>query len=185
MRKPPDLIGKKFGRLEVLRSVLSFVPSKKCNQTKWICRCNCDGRETHPIATTNLVNGRTLSCGCLQIEAASKTGQERNRIIDLSGERFGRLLVISLIPKELTLELFGNRGAAWWCICDCDGKVIPALSDYLRRGIKQSCGCFRAECSSERIHERMVAKWKEMYEFSKQLNLDLGSLTIGDKDDKN
>lgn len=56
----------------------------------WKCRCDC-GNEIL-VTSTNLKNNHTKSCGCLQKEAASKTG--KNNLIDLTGRNFGILTVI-------------------------------------------------------------------------------------------
>ena len=55
--------------------------------------------------------------------------------IDLVGERFGRLLVISR-NYEAQTEYFKNTGcnkAFWNCICDC-GNNFVASSNGLRYG---------------------------------------------------
>ena len=58
-------------------------------------------------------------------------------LIDMSGQRFGRLEVLH---REGNLE----RQAAWVCRCDC-GAIVRIRGSYLRRGINRSCGCFRRE----------------------------------------
>lgn len=57
-------------------------------------------------------------------------------IIDLTGQRFSRLVVISL-------DGVGVSGARWLCQCDCGNSTV-VLSGNLRRGTSaatQSCGC--------------------------------------------
>lgn len=60
-----------------------------------------------------------------------------SKLIDLTGQRFGRLTVIKKIPSY-------NTNARWLCRCDC-GKETAVLGTTLRRGESQSCGCFRAD----------------------------------------
>lgn len=57
--------------------------------------------------------------------------------LNLINERFGRLVVIA--PAE-------NKGkrTQWLCKCDCGNEKI-ALTDSLRSGNLQSCGCLRTE----------------------------------------
>lgn len=57
--------------------------------------------------------------------------------IDLTNQRFGRLVVIEPAPNKR------NR-TQWKCICDC-GKEYIALTESLRAGTLQSCGCLRTE----------------------------------------
>lgn len=60
------------------------------------------------------------------------------KFIDLTNNKFGRLLVIERVWA-------GNSGQALWkCSCDC-GKETNILGDNLRRGKQISCGCYLAE----------------------------------------
>ena len=64
--------------------------------------------------------------------------------IDLTGQRFNRLSVISRAGTD-------KRGEARWeCLCDCGNKTV-VLGSHLRRGETQSCGCFAKERSRETI----------------------------------
>lgn len=56
--------------------------------------------------------------------------------IDLTGQRFGKLVVIAEASKE---QRSGGR-VSWICQCDC-GKQKITTSDRLRRGIVTHCGC--------------------------------------------
>lgn len=61
------------------------------------------------------------------------------RLIDLTGQRFGRLTVIEKVPPKT-----GSTNARWRCKCDC-GNETTVLSTTLRRGESTSCGCYRKE----------------------------------------
>lgn len=60
-------------------------------------------------------------------------------VIDLTGERFGRLTVIRRCENKN-----GGRFPAWTCKCDC-GKTVDVLGCNLRTGNTQSCGCYSIE----------------------------------------
>lgn len=64
------------------------------------------------------------------------------RFIDLTGKRFGKLLVLERYG-------YGARGAqiTWKCRCDC-GVEIVTQGSHLRNGASMSCGCNRAERSA-------------------------------------
>jgi len=68
-----------------------------------------------------------------------------SKIIDLIGQNFGRLTVVS--KAEPTK---GNRRARWNCVCVC-GNVSIASGEALRNGRSSSCGCYAAEQSGKRI----------------------------------
>lgn len=88
------------------------------------------------------------------------------RIMDLTGQRFGRLVVIDLAPKR-------GRITRWNCVCDCgEHKCVQAV--HLRSGHTQSCGCYGRErnaasktlhgCSSRVRGETATYKrWKYMH----------------------
>ena len=64
------------------------------------------------------------------------------KIIDLTGQRFGRLVALALVPKEIKHDT--TRQAFWLCQCDCGNKHISG-SKSLRNGDTRSCGCITKE----------------------------------------
>lgn len=64
MPKKLDLIGQQFGRW----TVLYRNGSKKTGQSIWHCKCECGNEKD--IVGSELLQGRTKSCGCLQRELA-------------------------------------------------------------------------------------------------------------------
>ena len=121
--KTKDLTGQRFGNLVALR--LSDV--RKNNQVLWECKCDCG--ETAFVKACNLTTNRTTSCGCTPKESAT-----RSNIIDLTGQRFGKL--VALRPTEERKNGF----VMWECKCDC-GNTVLARSSTLKSGRKTSCGC--------------------------------------------
>ena len=67
-RKPANLAGQRFGRLEVLRRA----ENDKHGHAQWLCRCDCGGETT--LLTNSLTSGKTRSCRCLLSET---TGNRR------------------------------------------------------------------------------------------------------------
>lgn len=120
-----DLSGQKFSYFTVLE-----LDEIKNGVAKWKCKCECG--EIKSIYGTNLTRGLSKSCGCKKSEFL-----KRGNIDDLSGKRYGRLLVLSLFPTK--------RGDAYFeCICDCGNKkVVKGVN--LKRGSVKSCGCLRDE----------------------------------------
>lgn len=59
-------------------------------------------------------------------------------LIDLTGQRFGRLTVLSRGERNK------HRQLRWVCKCDC-GKTCTTLGMTLRKGETQSCGCLHRE----------------------------------------
>lgn len=65
--------------------------------------------------------------------------------IDLSGRRFGRLVV-----GESVAGNFPDHCVHWRCMCDCGNSVLLASSTLLR-GHTQSCGCMQKELTAKRM----------------------------------
>lgn len=65
------------------------------------------------------------------------------KLIDVTGLRFGRLVVIKQGPVRPS-KLGGSN---WLCRCDC-GKDTVVVGSALRRGTTRSCGCLLREWSS-------------------------------------
>ena len=60
--------------------------------------------------------------------------------IDLTGQRFGRLIVIREAGRK-------NGKVAWLCRCECGNEIVVS-GDHLRDEHTQSCGCLRLERST-------------------------------------
>ncbi len=120
------MIGQTFNRL----TVLSVPYRLKNGVAMWECRCSCGNVKI--LQSGNVKRGDTQSCGCLRREVKRK---------DITGQRFGRLLVESIAGSTARKQLL------WNCRCDCGvQKIISGNS--LRMGKTVSCGCFRREILS-------------------------------------
>ena len=60
------------------------------------------------------------------------------KLVDLTGQRFGRLEVLGFAGKAK------NGHSRWLCKCDC-GNEATVSYEALRRGDTKSCGCYAAE----------------------------------------
>lgn len=126
--KKLDLTGQRFGRLTVLYSIPNIN-----NRTAWRCQCDCGNIKD--TTTYDLRQHRTMSCGCL----AKETSKYKD-FIDLTGQRFGKLLVLEEAPRPVYLN---NSLAYWKCLCDCGNYHITSGSQ-LRSGKIKSCGCTKS-----------------------------------------
>ena len=59
------------------------------------------------------------------------------KLIDITGQRFGKLTVIENVGK------IDGRRYHWKCLCDCGNEKILEGS-VLRSGNTKSCGCNRS-----------------------------------------
>jgi len=124
-----DLRGQRFGRLVVK----DYGEKTRYGQIRYVCICDCGN--TSLVRTHALISGRTTSCGRWSEEHKA---QSAHRFIDLTGQRFDRLLVQERGPNSKSGKV------QWKCLCDC-GKTIMAFACHLRRKCTRSCGCLRRE----------------------------------------
>jgi len=60
----------------------------------------------------------------------------KNKNTDLTGQRFGRLVVVSSAGKD------SKHSRLWLCDCDCGNQKTATTTD-LRTGVTTSCNCYR------------------------------------------
>lgn len=132
-----DKTNERYGRWTVTSFADTHVTPGGQSVPRWNCRCSCG--TTRVVRGADLASGKSRSCGCLQVETASSA------LLDLSGQRYGRLLAISHLPGE----------GAWRCRCDC-GAVVAVQTARLRAGNTASCGCLRAGPTSFRHKDRVT-----------------------------
>lgn len=130
-------IGEKYGLLTIIKEV----PQPENRKTKskyYLCSCEC-GKEK--IADRKgLISGGVKSCGCLRAQRVSQAVT-----IDITGQRFGKLLVLHKIDYRNTPD---KSEAMWYCQCDC-GNTTSVRGTSLREGATKSCGCLQRETASQ------------------------------------
>ena len=68
-------------------------------------------------------------------------------IRDLSGQRFGKLIVLEVDKNET--KKHKGRNVYWKCLCDC-GNYKSIVSGSLTNGTTKSCGCLKIQSSKDR-----------------------------------
>lgn len=82
-------------------------------------------------------------------------------LIDLTGQRFGRLRVVERAPDNK------HRQTMWRCLCDC-GETVVTIPQPLKSGRTKSCGCLTTEQLKARITSHNKSRtpeyriWAEM-----------------------
>lgn len=130
MGKFKDITGEKFGMLTAVE-----VAGKNKQGFQWRCKCDC-GNEVI-VNGANLRSGISQSCGCKRLTTLY------NSAINLTGQRFGRLVVVERAGSS------EYHRALWKCKCDC-GNEVCVVSESLRNGATQSCGCLHSELVSQK-----------------------------------
>lgn len=84
-----------------------------------------------------------------------------SKVVDITGQMFGKLLVISRVPNAK------NGKAVWNCKCDC-GNAVTVWGSNLRNGHTKSCGCLisKITCQRNTVHGKARTRihnvWKGM-----------------------
>lgn len=104
--KPLNLVGQRFGRWVVLEQAES-----QHKKTMWRCRCDCGTERI--VCGTNLVQGISKSCGCLNRErtierniANTKHHTKSNRLYRI----YYGILTRCLNEKSPNYQLYGAKG---------------------------------------------------------------------------
>lgn len=84
------------------------------------------------------------------------------KLIDITGQKFGRLTVKSLCKSG------NNVKTTWICDCDCGNKNIEVRGDRLKSGQTKSCGCYNNEM------RKITGKLRKKYNKYDLLNNDFG-----------
>jgi len=121
MGKKLNLIGKKFGRLLVVRKkgITRF------REILWKCQCDCGN--TSVVLARSLVSGNTRSCGCLLSEATAKRtfkhGMTKTRLYRIWGQMNYRCSN----PNDHQYKNYGGKGVI---VCDEWKKDFLAFKDW-------------------------------------------------------
>lgn len=120
-------IGQKFGKLTVVE-IVDAPNYLKDRRPYYKCLCECG--KTTTVRCTDVTSGKTMSCGCAKQEAEARKRK------DLTGERFGKLVVTGFAYIK-------NQAAYWNCVCDCGNEKCVKGAD-LTFGHVESCGCLNS-----------------------------------------
>lgn len=93
--------------------------------------------------------------------------------VDLSGQRFGRLVVLHRVENKWSPS--GQGHTQYLCQCDC-GNTTITQAQLLRKGGTVSCGCYKNETAMKRVHKNL-----EGQRFGKLLVIARGDVYISPK----
>ena len=146
-RLDDKIIGKKFGKLTVIR----YVESRN-HCAYYEAKCDCGN--TIITSGSSIYTGASKSCGCVRNEKLREQASK-----DLVGQKFGKLTVVS---KEEPRASNRRKEILWLCKCDCGGeKIVPTNS--LTSGMTKSCGCLEKERNEKSKKRLLKESYKRAY----------------------
>lgn len=128
-----DITGQRFGKYVVLSHV---------GNQKWNCRCDCGTEKV--IISHNLLTGQANMC---------RACYHKSRIIDLTGQRFGKWTAISL-----------DSPSFWMCRCDCGVEAVVARGNLTSGTSTQCRDCYDSSRPSKHGHCPGDGKWSITYQ---------------------
>lgn len=131
MEKQINIIGKKFGKLTVIKEI----DKDKNYHKKYLCICDC-GNYTE-VLDTSLIGKKTKSCGCIQKDIALKN----------IGKKYNKLTIIDVVKED-------KKTVKYKCQCEC-GNTIISLLQPLINGKTKSCGCYKKSTDKEKGKKRI------------------------------
>ena len=116
-----NLVGKKFGKLKVIKQSQE---RGNRNQIKWECICDCGNK--HLVTGESLRSGKSKSCGCLKEEYAPKNKMKNREIAILKYlysqivKRHNKKFKTNIIPFEIYYKIVKSK-----CVyCGVDSSLI-------------------------------------------------------------
>lgn len=131
--KYQDLIGKKFGRLTLIK----FSKRDKRGAQIYLCECECGKKKE--IRVSDILCG-TKSCGCQR--SISKT-------INLTGKKYNKLTAIKFSKKIKNCRM-------WLWKCDCGNEKEAKLMNVKHTTV--SCGCYKGKSRIDDIAGKKFGK---------------------------
>lgn len=158
MAKVQDLTGQHFGALLVLeRDYEAQKQHINERQAWWKCKCEACGNIKSMRSSTIK---KAKSCGCIKNRKEELSDKQKkalkkmqqNNALDLTGQRFSRLVVLSYAPEDKQIYYNGKHKRTWTCQCDC-GNICYVTTENLRRGDTPSCGCITKENGRKQLKD--------------------------------
>lgn len=136
-----DLTGLRFGKL-----IATVIDTSNTNRmTKWICKCDCGSESSAYLS--NLVRGKTKSCGCGQTSHFIKHAMYGTKVYRV----WGAMIQRCRNPKDPHYDRYGGRGI----------QVADEWLDFKRfyDDMGEPCGLTLERIDNEQGYSKSNCKW--------------------------
>lgn len=137
MPKKIDLVGRRFGKLTVLKEA-----GRKANgMVLWFCQCDCGVFST--VRGDRLRSGKTKSCGCSGC-CAIKHGESKSRLY----QTWTNMIRRCCFPNHNNFKNYGGRGIT---VCEEWRNSFEAFYEWaMANGYDETAP--RGQCTIDRIN---------------------------------
>jgi len=104
-----NMIGKEFNRL----TVIEFYDKTKGGSKRYICKCSCGTKRTHPIVGSSIKFGSTKSCGCLGREKLKEHREKHGFANSKVYESWRKMIKRCSDPNHPQWNDYGGRGITY------------------------------------------------------------------------
>lgn len=108
----PDLVGKKFGELTIVKELEPRVDEKGKRHRRVLCRCSCNNEEEYQLQSLTKKADPATTCRKCWLKARDEAKP------DLVGTKFGELTLVEEL--ELYVDKKNIRHRRFLCRCSCD-----------------------------------------------------------------
>ena len=162
-RRPLDLSGKRYGRLVAIKRL----DKNKSNQYRWLCECDCGNQ--HIVTNTQLVEGKSRSCGCYSNEIRGKSSVTHGMSASSEYGAWKNAIRRCTNPDDPKWEDYGGRGIS---VCEewnqppeigflkfyedmgpSNGLTLERIDVNLRYSKEN---CIWADCYAQGYNQRML-----------------------------
>lgn len=157
--QPKNYVGQVIGQLTILEELEPHITPNGSKQRIVRCQCDC-GKEFNIRLSSVLKNQKCKQC------------LDKERRVDITGQRFGRLVVLSMDADYVSPS--GHRLSRCLCKCDC-GNTITVNMSGLVAGTTKSCGCIKNTAGLLKDNKELVERYD--FERNSETGIDFETLT--------
>lgn len=141
-------IGQKYGYLTVLSRDFNYKKENNIQSKRayFLYECECGNKIIKD--SQSLSHKKDINCGCKTKDKLLQSAEEK--ILDLTGKKFGLLTVISRNKEK------SSPGQIFWNTkCDCGNNFI-VCGKHLKQGRTISCGCSKKSIGEQQIEKILI-----------------------------
>lgn len=163
MSKFIDLNGKIFDKL----TILNRVKNSKSGNAQWLCLCECGNNKF--ISGSDIIKGKTKSCGCIRKETTTKRnlkhGHSKRQNSSSIYMIWANIIQRCTNPKHIGYKNYGGRGII---VCDrWNPKRGGSFENFLEDMGERPLGLTIDRINNDKGYHKSNCRWRTIKEQSR------------------